>query len=162
MTEYRKQKITRLDSIRSSDETPMKSEALLNSMTGLNTYKSSVFRVDRDNNNLHSTMHSKRDKSYTDDCYSTIDRDTTIHAGRESSTHISSIKEEKASSRKSSKTSSKAQLYTPRLKMSFCKSGQITPVLREKKATSQRKLKFTANKCKLNILNFPNYNCPFH
>ena len=43
-----------------------------------------------------------------------------------------SIKEEKQEVRKGSKSKSKAQLYTPRLKMSFCSSHCITPVLNRK------------------------------
>lgn len=39
------------------------------------------------------------------------------------------------------KTISKAKLYTPRLKMSFCTSQQITPILRSKPKSALRKPK---------------------
>ncbi|CAI2384781.1 unnamed protein product [Moneuplotes crassus] len=109
----------------------------------LNSYKSSFLKIDGCSQAKGSNLaiQTLKDKSYNDDCYSkdahilnesTMDRESTLYLGRESTTIATSIKEEVSKLRNSSKGNSKAQLYTPRLKMPFSSIKPITPVLRKK------------------------------
>ena len=79
-------KALRVASNRSSQERPTILDNLLSTSGGPDCFKRSSMKIDknRSSKNLQSTtMSSRKEKSDTDDMFSTLDRESAIQAGRE-------------------------------------------------------------------------------
>ena len=80
-----------------------------------------------------NTLKLSKNNSASDKCFSPMSKEFLNQAGKDSAVLNSPIFKEKLKQKMNERKTSKANLYTPNIKMSFCSTQKITPVLKSRR-----------------------------